>query len=309
MNKHFDFGFSPKHRSLYCHSNEMKKTTHSNFSDIVGLSVEGCFFCALVIHVARKFLKQRRSWVLLLLLWASVSSVFNSLLQIVLSPQFAFLGEGVAKNLLNYAVPHAVNLLYLVVVLERLKHFSYFIPHWRPIRIGWWSLLLLSEAVLILFLCLNRSILPDVLFYQAILNLWCLLCCISCNTHVDLLLVKCLAKRKVATEAAKITRTTKSLQLCVAGSLVACIIGPFVFTFWAISWRQEWFPIWLMYVCGVLSYSPKAIHFAFQIRFQTLVSDMMVNEETQVVVRPTQATVLCESNAQLSLCQERGARP
>jgi hypothetical protein len=275
----------------------MKKSTHSNFSDIVGLSVEGCLFCALVIHVARKYLKQRRSWVLLLLLWASVSSVFNSLLQILLSPEFAFLGGGAAKNLLNYAVPHAVNLLYLVVVIERLKHFSYFIPNWRPIRIGWWSLLLLSEAVLILFLCLNNSILPDVLFYQAILNLWCLLCCISCNTHVDLLLVKSLAKRKVATEAATITRIIRSLWVCIVCSVFACIVGPIVYTIWVMNFQQEWFPIWLMYLCGVLSYPLKAIHFAFQIRFQTLVSDMMPKEDAQVVARPTQATVLCEPHA------------
>jgi hypothetical protein len=48
---------------------------------------------------------------------------------------------------------------------------------------------------------------------------------------------------------------------------------------------QEWFPIWLLYVCGVFSYPLKALHFAFQIRYQTLVCDMMVNEP----IRPIQA--------------------
>jgi hypothetical protein len=134
----------------------------------------------------------------------------------------------------------------------------------------------------------NSSMVPNLVSLLMLLNFWCLLCCIFCNTHIDLLLVKCLAKRKLATEPTTITGTIRSLQICIVGSLVACILGPIIFTFWVMNYRQEWFPTSLMYVCSVLSYPQKSIHIAFQIRFQTLISDMMMND-SKVVLRPVLA--------------------
>jgi hypothetical protein len=74
----------------------------------------------------------------------------------------------------------------------------------------------LTTAGLFLKLSTQRSQTADALY---------LLCFVGCNFHIDLLIVCCIADRKVSSDAAGTQTILKLLQRSIGGSLIAAKTG------------------------------------------------------------------------------------
>jgi hypothetical protein len=265
-----------------------KQPIHYYYAYLAGLAVEGLIFLVLFAFSLHRYLTHKRSWVLLILIWSIAGFWINCACEIIISPGLNVVEQNIIRNMMVYIVPHLTNLFYLSIITERLKHFSYFIPKWKRIRFAWWSVFVLLEIALYPLLYLGFSLYSGLLFYALIVNSLHNILGIVCNLHIDLLIVKCIARRKVRTGAKETESTLKKLWLCLYLSLALCLNGIAFYTFWVMFAESSWFPVWLQYVCTLISYPARAIHFACQIRFQFLISAMIANESKHVVIlQPT----------------------
>jgi hypothetical protein len=289
-----------------------EKLLHYYYALLAGLSVEGVIFLALFGYSLHRYLTHRRSWVLLFLIVSITGFWITCVFEIIISPVVYVVEQNIIRNMTAYIVPHLTHLFYLAVITERLKHFSYFLPHWKRIRFAWWAVCLLSEMILYPLLYLSFDSYPELSFYALIINSLHNILSIVCNFHIDLLLLKCITKQKTKTGGSGTEGTLKKLWLCLYISLTLCVNGIAFYTFWVLFAESAWFPVWLQYVCTLISYPARGIHFACQIRFQMLISAMIANESKHVVImQPTTRDnpQSCSVNSEIRTQREGSTAP